>query len=78
MRFTVGKNGALYAFCMKSPEAGQKVIIKSMGKKNLKKVRKVTLLGYNGKIKWCHSGDALEITAPTELPFKTAVTFRID
>ena len=78
LRFTVGKNGSLYAFCMKSPESGQKIIIKSMGKKNLKKVRRVSLLGYDGKLKWKQTADALEIIAPTSLPFQTAIVFRID
>ena len=78
LRFTVGKNGSLYAFCMKSPEAGQKVTIKSMGKQQLKKVKKVSLLGYSGKLKWKHTADALEITAPAELPFQTSVVFKID
>ena len=80
LRFTVGKNGSLYAFCMKSPEAGQTVTIKSMGKAAglLKKIRTVSLLGYNGKLKWRHTADALEITAPAELPFQTAVVFKID
>ena len=63
---------------MKSPEAGQKVTILSMGKKKLKKVRKVTLLGYNGKIKWRQTADALEITAPASLPFQTVVAFKVD
>lgn len=37
LRFTVGKSGDLYAFCMRSPEAGQKVTIKAMGKQQVKK-----------------------------------------
>ena len=78
IRFTVGKNGSLYAFCMKSPEAGQKIVIKSMGKKSLKKVRKVSLLGYNGKLKWKQTTGALEVTAPTTLPFQTVAVFKIN
>ena len=49
-----------------------------MGKKSLKKVKKVTLLGYNGKLKWHHTTDALEITAPAEIPFSTAIVFKIN
>ena len=78
LRFTVGKSGALYAFCMKAPEAGQTVTIQSMGKQHLKRIRRVSLLGYSGKLKWKHTTDALEITAPATLPFATAVAFRIE
>ena len=74
----MGKSGALYAFCMKAPEAGQTVTIQSMGKQHLKRIRRVSLLGYSGKLKWKHTTDALEITAPATLPFATAVAFRIE
>ena len=49
-----------------------------MGKKSLKKVKKVTLLGYNGKLKWRHTTEGLEITAPAEIPFTTAIVFKIN
>lgn len=78
IRFTVGKSGSLYAFCMKSPEAGQEVAIKSMGKTTLKKVKKVSLLGYRGRLKWRHTPDALVIVAPAMLPSQTAIVFKID
>jgi alpha-L-fucosidase len=78
LRFTVGKTGALYAFCMKSPETGQKVTIKSMGKQQIKKIKKVSLLGYSGKVKWRQTSDALEITAPATMPFQTSIVFKID
>ena len=78
IRFTVGKNGSLYAFCMKSPEGGQEVAIKSMGKNTLKKVKKVALLGYDGRLKWRQRADALVITAPATLPSQTAVVFKVD
>ena len=78
LRFTVGKNGSIYAFCMKSPKAGQTVTIKSMGKKVLKKMKNVSLLGYNGKLKWKHTTDALEITIAATLPFQTSIVFKIN
>ena len=79
IRFTVGKNGALYAFCMAVPEAGQTVSIKSLAKKlgGKSKVTKVSLLGYKGKLKWQHTDEALTITCPETLPCSTAVVFRI-
>lgn len=78
IRFTVGKTGKLYAFCMKSPEAGQKVSIQSLGKKSGQRVKRVALLGSSSKLRWRQTADALEITAPDSLPFQTAVTFRIE
>ncbi len=78
IRFTVGKNGSLYAFCMQSPKAGQEVAIKSMGKTTLKKVKKVSLLGYRGRLRWRHTPDALVIIAPATLPSQTAIVFKID
>lgn len=80
IRFTVGKNGALYAFCMKAPEAGQTVKILSMGKKSThaKKVKKVSMLGYNGKLKWRQTNNELEITCPEKIPFTSCVVFRVE
>ncbi|MBP5418607.1 MAG: alpha-L-fucosidase, partial [Bacteroidales bacterium] len=80
IRFTVGKNGNLYAFCMKSPEANQTITIKTMGKSagNIAKIKKVSLLGYDGKLKWRQTADALEITAPATIPFATCVVFRVE
>ena len=78
IRFTVGKNGSLYAFCMQSPEVGQEVAIKSMGEKCHKKIKKVSLLGYDGKLKWRQTTDALVIVAPAMLPSQTAIVFKID
>jgi alpha-L-fucosidase len=80
-RFTVGENGALYAFCMTVPEVGTQLKIKSLGKdaKNLdKQVKSVKLLGYEGKLKWTQETDALVITCPAEMPFATSVVFKIE
>ncbi|MBN2805289.1 MAG: alpha-L-fucosidase [Prolixibacteraceae bacterium] len=80
-RFTIGKNGALYAFCMTVPEAGTPLKIKSLGKdtKNLdQSVKSVKLLGYGGKLKWQQEADGLVINYPDEMPFATAVVFKID
>lgn len=80
-RFTVGKNNALYAFCMTVPEPGKPLKIKSLGKdsKNLDKpVKSVKLLGHEGKLTWKQEADGLLITCPAEMPFATAVVFKID
>lgn len=80
-RFTVGKNKALYAFCMTVPEPGKQLKIKSLGKdsKNLDKpVKNVKLLGHNGNLTWKQESDGLVITCPAEMPFATAVVFKIE
>jgi len=81
IRFTVGKNGSLYAFCMVVPEAGTQLKIKSIGTdaKNLDKaVKTVNLLGYEGKLKWKQEADGLVVTCPAEMPFATSIVFRIE
>ncbi len=80
-RFTIGKNGALYTFCMTVPAPGTQLKIKSLGSdaKYLgKPVKTVTLLGYDGKLKWKLETDGLEITCPDEMPFATSVVFKIE
>jgi len=81
IRFTIGKNGALYTFCMNVPAPGAQVKVKSLGKdaKYLgKPVKKVTMLGYEGKLQWKHEADGLAITCPKEMPFETSVVFKIE
>jgi alpha-L-fucosidase len=81
LRFTIGKNGSLYAFCMTVPEPGTQLIIKSIGKdaKNLDKpVKTVKLLGYDGKLEWEQEADGLAITCPEKMPFVTSIVFKIN
>ncbi len=81
IRFTVGKNGALYAFSMNVPTPGTQLKIKSLGtfSKFLNKpVKTVKLLGYDGNLKWEQETDGLSITCPAEMPFETSVVFRIE
>jgi alpha-L-fucosidase len=80
-RFTVGKNGSLYAFCMITPQPGTQLKIKSLGTeaKYLDKlVKSVNLLGYKGKLKWKQEADGLTITCPKEMPFETSIVFKIE
>ncbi|MBN2613167.1 MAG: alpha-L-fucosidase [Bacteroidales bacterium] len=80
-RFTVGKNGALYAFCMVVPKPGIKIKIKSLGTDVTyldKPVKSIGLLGYEGKLKWKQEAGGLVITCPSEMPFATSVVFKID
>jgi len=80
-RFTIGKNKALYAFCMTVPAPGTKLKIKSLAIDSAylgKAVKKLRLLGYNGKLQWKQDADGLVITCPSIMPYKTSVVFRID
>ena len=81
IRFTVGKNGVLYAFTMNIPEEGQTVTIHSMakGSKYLggKKIKSVSLLGYKGKLRWKQTADGLVITYPKGVNLKTSAVIKI-
>lgn len=80
-RFTIGKNNALYAFCMTVPAPGTQLKIKSLGAAAGfpgKAVKNVTLLGYKGKLQWKQEADGLSITCPVQMPFETAVVFKVD
>lgn len=81
IRFTIGKNGALYAFCMNLPAPKSQIKIKSLAteaKYLEKKIKSVKLLGYKGKLQWKQEADGLTITCPKKMPFATAVTFEIE
>jgi len=81
IRFTIGKNGAFYAFCMNVPAPGVQLKIKSLGtnaKYFHKPVKNVKLLGYNGKLQWKMEADGLAIICPEKMPFATSVVFKID
>jgi alpha-L-fucosidase len=77
-RFTVGKNGSLYAFCMTVPQAGEKLLIHALTRADFGKVKRVSLLGYDGKVSWRQTAEGLEITYPAKAQGATAVTFRVE
>ncbi|MCW0483026.1 alpha-L-fucosidase [Gaoshiqia sediminis] len=80
-RFTIGKNGALYAFCMTVPKPGEQLRIKSLGTNTNyldKPLKSVKLLGYQGKLKWKQEADGLTITCPQLMAFATSVVFCIE
>lgn len=79
-RFTVGKDGAIYAWCMIVPKAGDKLKIVSLGSDagiGQKQVTSVELLGEKNKIEWKQEADGLSIIYPDSAHLKTAVGFRI-
>lgn len=79
-RFTVGKDGAIYAWCMTVPKVGDKLKIVSLGSDagiGQKQVTSVELLGEKNKIEWKQEADGLSIIYPDSAHLKTAVGFRI-
>lgn len=81
IRFTVGKNNKLYAFCMNVPASNTQIKIKSLAtdaKHYGKKVKTVKLLGYKGKLKWKETVDGLLINCPKDMSFATAIVFEIE
>lgn len=80
VRFTQGKDGAVYAFIMAVPQAGETLKIRSLGKKAgllEKRPQSVTLLGYSQKLDWKQEDDALSIRYPQGASFPFAVVFRV-
>jgi alpha-L-fucosidase len=78
IRFTL-KDNVLYAFVMDNPAADIKIV--SLGKNstiNDRKIKKVTMLGSEEKLKWTQQDDALVITLPSKLPDWKVITFRIE
>jgi alpha-L-fucosidase len=81
-RFTVGPDGALYAFCLTVPAPGAELRITSLGAAAPllgQPIKAVTLLGHDGPaLAWQQAPDALVITCPAAMPFATAIVFRIE
>lgn len=79
-RFTVGKDGSLYAYCLAVPAPGETLRINSLGKianRFGQPISQVSLLGHSGEVIWKQTDDALEIACPKVMPFNIAVAFRI-
>lgn len=79
-RFTLGKNNALYVFCMTVPAPGTQLKIKSLGKNSgnwINAIKEVRLLGYNGHLNWTQVADGLSITCPSNMSFDTSIVFEI-
>lgn len=80
-RFTVGKDKALYAFCMTVPAPNTTIKIKSLGTNAShysQSIKKVSLLGYKEKLNWKQEADGLTITCPSKMPFETSVVFKVE
>ena len=69
-RFTVGKDGSLYAWCLTMPESGTTLRIKSLGteaKLFAPPIKTVALLGGTEKLTWRQTPEALEVDLPETL-----------
>ena len=79
IRFTEGKDGAIYAFCMNVPESGGTVSIHNLGEASGLSVKRVSLLGYPGDLQWSQTVSSLSITYPSQsVDLSTSVVFRIE
>lgn len=77
IRFTM-KDHNVYAFCMGKPQGD--IRIASFGRTsalNDHKIRSVSILGSQEKLKWEQTDDALIITKPDKLPDWNVIGFRI-
>lgn len=80
-RFTVGKDKALYTFCMTVPAPNTTIKIKSLGSNSSnysQKIKKITLLGHKGKLNWKQEADGLTITCPSKMPYETSIVFKVE
>jgi alpha-L-fucosidase len=77
IRFTQGKDGALYAWTMTLPNPGETVRVTSLGVRQNRQVKHVDLLGHPGEIQWAQNDEALVITVPERLPCSIALGFRM-
>ena len=80
-RFTVGKDGSLFAYCLTVPAGGSHIKIKSLGTAAQlfpKGIQSVSLLGTSPKLAWKQEADGLEIALPEKFPAKYVVGFKIN
>lgn len=79
-RFTVGKDGSLYAWCMTVPAPGEELKIASLGANAgllQTPVQSVKLLGSDAPLEWKQVADGLVIRCPGEMQLQWAVGFKI-
>lgn len=80
MRFTEGRNGAVYAFVMTIPKPGETITIKSLGTKAKlleRPVTSVSLLGITTNLQWQQLPDGLVIHCPKGIPLPYAAVFKV-
>ena len=79
IRFTT-RGSTVYAIQMGWPGSGERVIIRSLGSKQLsqRRVSSVSLIGSDEEITWQRSGEGLLIDSPRVAPNITAICYRIE
>lgn len=81
VRFTQGKDGAVYAFIMAVPTDGEVLKIRALGKDAgllAKEIRSVSLLGCNDTIRWEQEPGQLRIDCPRSALMPFGIVFRIN
>ena len=81
VRFTQGKDGAVYAFVMAVPKAGEILRIRKLGKSAgllSAPPSSVTLLGSSAKLHWKYDDETLQIQYPVNAEFPFAIVFRVE
>ncbi|WP_197527636.1 alpha-L-fucosidase [Posidoniimonas polymericola] len=79
-RFTVGADGALYVWCMATPESGATLLVRSLASSsaNAKEtIESVELLGSELEVVWERLEEGLRITCPDMSALRHAVGFRV-
>jgi alpha-L-fucosidase len=79
-RFTVGRDGALYAYCLRVPAPGETITLTSLGTNQAAlagPIQSVSLLGSDAALAWSQTATGLRITSPASMPFNIAVGFKI-
>jgi alpha-L-fucosidase len=76
-RFTVGKDGSIYAFALAVPKAHTRIKIASLGSQAGIAVHSVTMPGSHERLAWSQHPDGLVIRSPSRLPSQIAVAFKI-
>jgi alpha-L-fucosidase len=79
-RFTAGRDGSVYAFCLTVPEPGTPLRIASLGT-NARPgggvVKSVGLLSSTAPLDWRQQADGLRIKCPDAMPFHIALVFKV-
>lgn len=80
-RFTVGKDGSLYVWCMTVPSDGDELNVTSLGKNSKlldKEIKSVELLGSKGKLEWEQGEDGLKIVYPGSDKIHSVAGFKVE
>ena len=81
IRYTVGQDGYLYAYCMTVPAGGAQLKLTSLGTGDgnlANPITSVSLLGSGANLVWNQSATDLDITCPASMSgFQTSVCFKI-